>query len=103
MSEVSQLRTRIEAALDQRGRYYACYFTFAIRYEKDDTNAEKDMANFQTILKMLGLPVAMELVIPADDVTPRWALMAWWAKPIATRNLNTGRALIIGHFVGHGG
>ena len=102
-SEVSQLRTRIEAALDQRSRHYACYFTFAIRYEKDDTSAEKDMANFQTILKMLGLPVAMELVIPADDVTPLWTLINWWAKLIATRKLNAGRALIIGHYAGHGG
>lgn len=68
--EFSQLRNRIEAALDQRGRHYACYFTFAIRFEKDDTSVEKDMANFQTILKMLGLPVTVEMIIRSSDVTP---------------------------------
>lgn len=63
ISKVSHLRTRIEAALDQRGRHYACYFTFAIRYEKDDTNAEKNMANFQTIFKMLSLSIAMKTIV----------------------------------------
>lgn len=101
-SEVSQLRNRIEAALDQRGRHYACYFTFAIRFEKDDTDAEKDTANFQTILKMLGLPVAMEMVIPSNDVTPGWSVTTWLAKLIGSRKLKTGRALIIGHYAGHG-
>jgi hypothetical protein len=101
--EVSQLRTRIEAALDQRGRHYACYFTFAIRFEKDDTGAEKDTSNFQTILKMLGLPVAMEMVIPSGDVTPGWSVNTWLAKLIESRKLKTGRALVIGHYAGHGG
>ena len=101
-SEISQLRNRIEAALDQRGRHYACYFTFAIRFEKDDTGAEKDTANFQTILKMLGLPVAMEMVIPSSDVTPGWSVTTWLAKLIESRKLKTGRALIIGHYAGYG-
>lgn len=102
ISEVSQLRAWIEAALDQRGRHYACYFTFAVRFEKDDTSAEKDTANFQMILKMLGLPVAIEMVLPSSDVKPGWSVRTWLGKLIESRKLKTGRALIIGHYAGHG-
>ena len=105
ISEISQLRTRIEAALDQPDRHYTCYFTFAIRFEKDDTNAEQDTANFQSILNLLGLPAAIEMVIPASDKTPPiWALHAWWAELIIAKlHQKTGPALIIGHYAGHGG
>ena len=101
ISEVSQLRTRIETALDQRGRHYVFHFTFPIRFEKDDTSAEKDTANIQMILKMLGLPMAMEMVIPSDDVTSGWSVSACLIKLIRKSKLKTDRALIIGHYSGH--
>lgn len=103
ISEVSQLRTRIEAALDRRGRHYASYFAFAFRFEKDDTGAERDTANFQMILKALGLPAAAEMIIPSDDMTPTWTLIGWLAELIESWRLKKGRALIMGHYAGHGG
>ena len=103
ISEASQLRNQIEAALNQRDHHYAYFSTFAIRFEKDDTGAEQDTANFQTMLKMLGLPVAMEMVIPSSDVTPGWSVINWLMKLLESRKLKTGRALIIGHYAGQGG
>ena len=70
MAEVAALRSRIEAALDQRGRHYAHYYSFYIRFEADDTFAEKNSAQFQNILKMLGLPEPMKLIIEFNDTIP---------------------------------
>lgn len=54
-----------------RGRFYPNIFSFAIRFEADDTSAYGDTARSQSVLKMLELPVAREEVaIPAANKTP---------------------------------
>lgn len=102
-AELQPLRSRIETALDQRGRHYSNYFTFAFRFEADDTAAEKDTANFQTILELLGLPQAVELVIKAGDKTPRWRIIGFIGEMFQSQVINSGRTLLIGHYAGHGG
>ena len=55
---MSQLRKSIQDAIDARGRRYERVFCFAIRFERDNTNATADSLIFQGIcqlLNMLGL------------------------------------------------
>jgi hypothetical protein len=58
----------LEQAIGQRGRYYSHYHTFTLHVENDDTKAERDSEHFQTILKMLGLSRAIEIVMPSKLV-----------------------------------
>ena len=102
ISEVTQLRNQILAALDQRGRHYSHFITFTVRFHMDDTHADRDSSNFQTILRLLGLPVARELVILADDKTPGWTYITWMATVLKRPQGQTGRTLILGHYAGHG-
>lgn len=103
MAEVAILRNRIEAALDQRGRRYAHVFSFYVRFEADDTSAEKDSSNFEDILKMLGLPEAKKIIISPTDKIPGWTITGCIRDMLQERVEKAGRALIIGHYAGHGG
>ena len=69
-TEVQAFQKTIETALAQRGRHYSPFLIFAWRFEDDDTSASKDTNNFQSILKMLGLAQATELIRAKDDNTP---------------------------------
>lgn len=102
MSKVIRLRSQIEAALDQRGRHYAAFVSFTVRFEQDDTNAVNDAANFQAILKLLGLPPAEELIILGNDKTAAWTCTHWMVNLIHSQKSATGRTLVIGHYAGHG-
>lgn len=54
----------LEEAISNRGKYYAHYHTVTMRYKDDDTRADRDSQHFQSIVKMLGLPQAQEIVLP---------------------------------------
>lgn len=102
-TEIQILQETIETALAQKGRHYSNCLTFAWRFEADKTSADKDTAHFQTILKLLGLPEAAELVIENGDETPQDTLRGFLYDLRRERLAMTpGRCLLIGHYAGHG-
>lgn len=100
-TEVRILQETIETALAQKGRHYSSYLTFAWRFEAD-SSADKDTAHFQTILELLGLPRAVELVIKKDDTTPGLKITGLLVELLNQRLTMPDRCLLIGHYAGYG-
>ena len=44
--QLQAVRETLERSIAQTGRHYSDYFTFAIRFEADDTSAFRDTAHF---------------------------------------------------------
>ena len=99
--KVRDLQFRFENILAKRGRHYSSYLAFAWRFEADVTAAEKDTAHFQTILRLLGLPEAVELVIEAGEKDLPDRLSKFISDLFEQRATMPGRCLMIGHYAGH--
>lgn len=96
--EVNYVRQMLSSAISTRGRYYAHFHNFVVRFTDDDTRADKDSLNFQDILKMLGLPRAKEVLLGRQTM---WN----WAGAMKTLcdalDAQDERKLIIFHYAGH--
>ena len=100
--QLKPLRNLVEEAVMQRGKYYRHHFTFAIRFVADNTKASEDTKHFQHLLKLWKLPKAQELIIPLAERDPTTAVRQI-VDSIQNQLANLeGRALIIGHYAGHG-
>ena len=99
--QLKPLRRLLEEAVMQRGKYYRHHFTFTIRFA-DDTKASEHTRHFQHLLKLWKLPKAQELIIPLAERNPTTAVRQIVGS-IQNQLANLeGRALIIGHYAGHG-
>jgi hypothetical protein len=50
-------------------------FAVHVHWESDNTEAKRDLANFQTFLKVFALSPAQELIIKDDDPSPGWTVL----------------------------
>ncbi|PYH39007.1 uncharacterized protein BO87DRAFT_348660 [Aspergillus neoniger CBS 115656] len=90
------------AAVQQHNSRYASSHNLAIRWADDDTNAARDVANFQTLLERLSLPRAQELVIGKHDKTPVWTIQGAFRNKLSAAKSSPGRSLVTVHYSGHG-
>ena len=97
-----ELRQTLEEAIAHRGRYYSDFTSFSIRFEADDTSAYRDTEHLQSILRLLGLPAALEIVIGANDKQTVWTVNGHVKDISSVVRNNKGRTLVIGHYAGHG-
>jgi hypothetical protein len=70
-----------------------------MRFEDDDTKAERDSEHFQTMLKMLGLPRAIEVVMPSKLAA--WTLIPVIGQLVKELDVEDERKLVIWHYAGH--
>ncbi|KAK2804778.1 hypothetical protein FQN51_001420 [Onygenales sp. PD_10] len=102
-----ELETSLAAVVDQRSRTYGQTFALTVRFEKDDSRAEDDSKNFQSILRAFGFAAADEYVISAKEKLPGWDLKDRFqamlkAAKDASDNNQGARSLILVHYAGHG-
>jgi hypothetical protein len=104
MSTLSKrdLERSLLAAIDQRTRDYAQTFALAVRFEKDNTKAEHETKNFQSILRAFGMSPAEEYVINASDSMPGWNLRDRFLSLLKAAHSAAGRSLVMIHYAGHG-
>ncbi|GLB02561.1 hypothetical protein AtubIFM57258_003916 [Aspergillus tubingensis] len=98
----TEFQTTLRAAAEQRSQQYQNIYSIAVRWERDDTNAELDTAHFQSMLKNLDTDPAEVLVLGSDDKHPGYTLERTWLNFTAKARLNNERDLIIFHYAGHG-
>lgn len=96
--EVEGLRQVIQDTIEPRGRYYHEVFPFAVRFEADNTHADKDTKHFQHMLKMLGLLKARELVIERNDRFPAWTVQELIGKLCKLCADTERQYLVIAHY-----
>lgn len=101
--ELANLRSTLQNAVLQRGRYYAEVFSFSVYFEADDTSAFRDTEHFQNVLKMLELPAATELVILANDRNPAGTFEKFIYELDIKAQDTDNKYLILGHYAGHAG
>ena len=97
--QVQAVRETLQQAVANRGRQYAHHHTFTFRFQDDDTRADKDSQHFQSMLRVLNLPAAEEVVLSSK-------MVAWDFRPVIDRltkklDVEKDRKLIIFHYAGH--
>ncbi|KAB8270651.1 hypothetical protein BDV30DRAFT_241263 [Aspergillus minisclerotigenes] len=100
--KASDLRQCLETAMATRVRQYQKVIPFAIRWQGDNIEAERDTNNFNMILRSLGFPSAVEYIISTSDKVPGWALMHKFMDIVGEGLMCDGRALVMVHYAGHG-
>ncbi|KAL4901106.1 hypothetical protein BDW74DRAFT_182202 [Aspergillus multicolor] len=100
---IEEFRNTIEAAVVTRSTSYASTYSVTIRWEADDTNAERDASFFKDIIRVaLELPEAIEIVIPRNCPGPASWLQHQCVGVQVAANTAPGRSLVMFHYVGHG-
>jgi hypothetical protein len=97
-----EIRRAIEHAAAIQRKKYQLIDGFSIRFELDDSKAEKDATTFQQMCIMLGARKVESLVIPADDRHPGWTVADFCDQHII-KSRPHGRNLVLLHYAGHGG
>lgn len=97
--QVQAVREALQQAVANRGRQYAHQHTFTFRFQDDDTRADKDSQNFQSMLRILNLPAAEEVVLSSK-------MVAWDFRPVIDRltkklDVEEDRKLLVFHYAGH--
>ena len=97
----------LENAISQRGRPYQEMFVVSVRFEADETSADKDQQMFFNLVKCINLPLAsnhpQSLVIRSDDVHPGWTVGFFLERLLDIISACEGRSLLLLHYAGHGG
>ena len=99
---IVRLTDMLTSAIRGRGQHYVNFFSFAVRFEKDNTQASIDTEHFQAILELLTMPKAEEIIISGDDHEPGWTVQGRLRDIVRRINLNKGRTLLMGNYAGHG-
>ncbi|KAI9815601.1 MAG: hypothetical protein M1832_005462 [Thelocarpon impressellum] len=95
------VRQALQQAVDQRGRHYSNLTSLAIRFENDDTSAERDTVAFVDMIKAIGHPPPKVLVLKPGASHMGFIVateLERLGKHIATLE---GRTLVILHYAGH--
>lgn len=58
MDTVRVLQGVLENAIDQRGRQYQELFAVSMRFEADETSADKDQQTIFNLVKCINIPLA---------------------------------------------
>ncbi|GMF77963.1 unnamed protein product [Aspergillus oryzae] len=88
--------------VDQHQRQFENALSISISWKDDNTNASRDIHNFQAILHLFGYPKAEEFVIPIDSKVPGWDVADKIRALILQAMAMTGRTIIFIHYAGHG-
>src|SRR5947207_9180916 len=99
---LSDIQNALRTAVSRRSRVYSKSFALAIRFEKDDTRAERDCKHFQHILHAFGLSPAEEYVIEGSDNMPGWRLITKFRSFLDAAIQSPGRSIVLVHYAGHG-
>lgn len=101
------VRGVLENAISQRGRSYQEMFVVSVRFEADETSADKDQQTFFNLVKCINIPLAsnhpQSLVIRTDDVHPGWTVGFFLERLLDVISACEGRSLLLLHYAGHGG
>jgi hypothetical protein len=99
-----QFQTAVTAAVEQRARAYTTSFALHVRWEDDNTEAERDCANFQSFLHAFGFGPPEVLTLARDDTTPQWTVVERFTTmtKVALGAAASGRAIVFFHYAGHG-
>ncbi len=97
-NDAQEVRNILQDAVNTRGRFYAHHHNFSVRFEDDDTNAARDAAHFQNILRALDLPPAKDVILGR---TALWDFTSALKKLGDILDVQDGRTLLIFHYAGH--
>lgn len=65
-------------SINEEDRTYQELFAVSVRFEADETSADKDQKTFFNLVKRTNIPLApnhpQSLVISTDDVHPGWTM-----------------------------
>ena len=103
LATMTDLERNLHDAINNRGRSYDFITSFSVIFEADDTKADQDVKSFQSILKMLKISPAREIVVQKDEAFPAWEFQAIVRDLQKATAGIIGQSLIIGHYAGHGG
>lgn len=92
----------IEAAVTQRESQYSNFYAFHLRWEDDDTNADRDARSFADMTRLLGFPHPEFFVISKDNETPAYDIQDKTRKMMREAVQAPGRSVIMIHYSGHG-
>jgi hypothetical protein len=94
----------VTAAVEQRARAYTTSFALHVRWEDDNTEAERDYANFQSFLHAFGFGPPEVLTLACDDSAPGLTVIESFGKMIkaALGAAAGGRTIVFFHYAGHG-
>ncbi|RDW64364.1 uncharacterized protein DSM5745_09775 [Aspergillus mulundensis] len=100
---LEEFKSTIEAAARTRSTSYSQTFCATIRWQADDTNAERDASIFKDMVKeALHLPDAIEFIIPPNHPAPHIWLQRRSLEIQELAYTAAGRSLVIYHYAGHG-
>lgn len=101
------VRGVLENAISQEGRPYQELFVVSVRFEADETSADKDQQVFFNLVKCINIPLAsnhpQSLVIRSDDAHPGWTVGLFLERLLDVISASEGRSLLLVHYAGHGG
>jgi hypothetical protein len=104
LAEVKQALTT--AAEQHNQSHYNHAFALHVRWEGDNTHAERDGANFQRFLDTFGLCNMEVLELASNDSEPGWTVQAQMRSIVKQANVaahdSFGRSLVLFHYGGHG-
>ncbi|KAE8309422.1 hypothetical protein BDV41DRAFT_431237 [Aspergillus transmontanensis] len=88
--------------VDQHCQQHENALSISISWQDDNTNATRDVQNFQAILRILGYSKAEEFIIPIDSLVPGWEVVDKIRALILQAMGMTRRTIIFIHYAGHG-
>lgn len=97
----------LENAISQRGRAYQELFAVSVRFEADQSSADKDQQIFFNLVKCIDIPLAsnhpQSLIIRSADVNPGWTVGIFLERLLDVISASAGHSLLLVHYAGHGG
>ena len=82
-------------------------FVVSVRFEADETSADKDQHTFSNLVKCINIPLTsnypQSLVISTNDVHPGWTVAFFLERLLDVISTCEGRSLLLLHYAGHGG
>jgi hypothetical protein len=99
----TEFEAALQGAISRREAVYKNSYSLHIRWEDDDTLAERDENSFRSIIEALGFPDKPEIhIIQKANKTPAWELLPTIAAIMAKAESSDGRSIVIIHYAGHG-
>ncbi|MCJ1379355.1 hypothetical protein MMC17_002456 [Xylographa soralifera] len=98
--DLQDLRSVLQDAISQRGKYYEHKLALSIIWKDDDTRADKDVSHFQDMCKMLGFPHATECILDTNK-HPFWDVTGNLGRISKQCDILEGKKLLMVHYGGH--
>jgi hypothetical protein len=99
----AEFELAFEGAVSRRAAHYTNFYALHVRWEDDNTNADRDENSFREMVQLLGFPSPDVHVIPKSDPIPGFELRSQVSKVLVKAVHTLGRSIFIIHYSGHGG